>query len=348
MKGKGFEISADSKPFVIAELSSNHNGDINYAKELIKIAKQSGASAVKLQTFRPDEMTLNLKNSHFQISDPDSLWNKSNLIDLYKKAYTPWEWHEELFKYANDIGIVCFSTPSDNEAVDLLESLDCPLYKVASFENCHLPLLKKIAKTKKPVIISTGISSLPEIDNVVSTLTNNGCDQYALLVCVSSYPAKTEDYNLKRIETLKKIYGCPIGISDHTLNNVVSISSIVMGGLIIEKHFISDRKIKTLDSEFSIEPNELENLVSEVNSAKKALGSGKFTITTTERKSLKFKRSIFCSQDIKKGELITDQNISIVRPGYGLAPKHYENILGLTVKQEIKKGTPIKWEFFKD
>ena len=257
MKGKGFEISNNKEPFVIAELSSNHNGDINYAKKLIELAKISGASAVKLQTFKPEKMTLNLKNPFFKISDPESLWNDCNLIELYKKAYTPWEWHEELFKYSKDLGIICFSTPSDNEAVDFLESINCPLYKVASFDNCHMPLLKKIASTKKPVIVSTGISSLPEIDNAINTLIENGCDQYALLVCVSSYPAKTEDYNLKRIKTLKEIYGCQVGLSDHTLNNIVSISSIVMGGTIIEKHFISDRKIKTLDSDFSIEPLEL-------------------------------------------------------------------------------------------
>ena len=347
MKGKGFEISNNKEPFVIAELSSNHNGDINYAKKLIELAKISGASAVKLQTFKPEKMTLNLKNSFFKISDPESLWNDCNLIELYKKAYTPWEWHEELFKYSKDLGIICFSTPSDNEAVDFLESIDCPLYKVASFENCHIPLLKKIASTKKPVIVSTGISSLPEIDNAIKTLVENGCDQYALLVCVSSYPAKTEDYNLKRIKTLKEIYGCQVGLSDHTLNNIVSISSIVMGGTIIEKHFISDRKIKTLDSDFSIEPLELKNLISEVNLTKKALGNGRFKLTTNEKKSLQFKRSIFCSEDIKKGDKVTNKNIAIVRPGYGLPPQRYQDILGLTVTRDVTSGTPMKWDFFK-
>lgn len=347
MKRRPLEIFDDNNPFIIAELSSNHNGDINYAKELIQLACESGASAVKLQTFQPYEMTLDSNNSYFKINDPDSLWNKRSLTDLYHQAYTPWEWHEELFRFAREIGITCFSTPSDNEAVDLLESLDCPLYKVASFENCHLPLLRKIASTNKPVIVSTGISSLPEIDSVVSTLTKNGCKKYALLVCVSSYPAKAEDYNLKRINTLREIYGCPVGISDHTLNNVVSISSIIMGGTIIEKHFISDRKIKTLDSAFSIEPDELSLLVSEVNAAQKAMGHGHFHIGKNEKKSLQFKRSIFCSKDIKKGDIITNKNISIVRPGYGLPPNQYDYILGLKANIDITKGTPIKWEFFK-
>ncbi len=347
MKIANFNISDKNPPFVIAEMSCNHGGKLSIAKEIIKQAALAGASAIKLQTFQPKEMTLDVDNKSFRINDSNSLWYKRKLFDLYKEAHTPWEWHEELFKFANENNIICFSTPSDTKAVDFLEDLNCPCYKVASFENNNPYLLKKIALTKKPIIVSTGLTSLENISKTVNILRENGNKNYALLVCVSSYPAKTESYNLHRISTLKKIFGCSVGISDHTLNNVASITATSLGAQIIEKHFIHDKKYITLDSEFSADPQDLKLLIDQVKSAKASLGNGRFDIDREEQKSSKYKRSIFCSKDIALGEKITVENISIIRPGNGLSPFEYSNILGLRAIKKIKKGTPLSWDLIK-
>ena len=334
-------ISDSSEPYIIAEMSGNHNRSLEKALKIIDAAAESGAHAIKLQTYTPDTITM---PGVYKIEDPDSLWNGYDLYELYKVAYTPWEWHKALFERAREKNITIFSTPFDETAVDLLEELGAPAYKIASFENNHIPLLKKVAKTGKPVIMSTGTSTLSMIDEAVKTLRENGAKDIILLKCTSTYPADPEDSNLLTIPYLKEIFGTIVGLSDHTLGIGVAVASVALGARVIEKHFILDRSEGGVDAAFSLEPQEMKLLVEETRRAFKSLGKVHLDLVEKEKKSIFFKRSIFASKDIKKGEKFSEENLKIIRPNLGLPPKYYEILIGKTAKQDIKKGTPITWD----
>jgi pseudaminic acid synthase len=342
MKIANFEIGSSHKPFVIAEMSGNHNKSLDRAKEIIKAAADTGAHAVKLQTYTADTMTINHKGGLFNITDKNSLWYGRNLYELYEEAHTPWDWHKPLFDYAKKLGIICFSTPFDETAVDFLETLNVPCYKIASFENTDHPLLKKVAQTRKPVIMSTGIADISDIKESVQVLKENGCSQIVLLKCTSTYPATPENTNLMTIPELQKIFpDCVIGLSDHTMGIGASVVSVALGARVIEKHFTLKRADGGVDSVFSMEPEEMQSLVIETERAFLALGTIQLTAQQAEEKSRVFKRSIYVVKDIKAGEVITKENVRVIRPGDGLAPKHYEVIIGRNAKSNLKRGTPL-------
>jgi pseudaminic acid synthase len=329
------------KPFIIAEMSGNHNQSIDRALRIVDAAAACGADAIKLQTYTADTITM---KGAYTINDPNSLWNGKELHDLYKEAYTPWEWHKEIFEHAKRKGILAFSSPFDETAVDFLESLDCPAYKIASFENTHLPLIKKVAQTGKPVIVSTGVSSIAEIDEAVQTLKLNSCTNFALLKCTSTYPASPENTNLLTIPHLRSLHKCIVGLSDHTMGIGASVAAVALGASIIEKHFTLNRADGGVDSAFSLEPDELKALVLETERAHLALGEVKYGVQTSEEKSRFFKRSIYASEDITPGEIFSEKNLKIIRPGDGLAPKYWDLIIGHKCSKAIKKGTPITFE----
>lgn len=336
----------NNTPFIIAEMSGNHNQSIERAKEIIKEAANCGVNAIKLQTYTADTLTLNHRGGMFEIEDDKSLWKGKNLYELYKSAYTPWEWHEELFDFANKLGLIAFSSPFDETAVDFLESLNVPLYKIASFENNHYPLLAKVAKTGKPVIMSTGISNIFDIQESVNVLRENGCKNITLLKCTSTYPASPENTNLNTIPLLKKLFpDCNIGLSDHTMGIGVSIASVGLGATVIEKHITIRRSDGGVDSTFSMEPHEMKLLVDEAKKASLALGSIQLDVQDSEKNSLIFKRSIYVSQNINKGELFTEENIRVVRPGNGLHPRNYKLIIGKKAKYDLKSGTPFSKDY---
>jgi pseudaminic acid synthase len=340
------DISLGHKPFIIAEMSGNHNQSLDRAKEIIRIAAETGAHAVKLQTYTADTMTINHHGGLFDISDKNSLWYGRNLYELYQEAHTPWEWHKPLFDYAAELGLICFSTPFDDTAVDFLESLNVPCYKIASFENTDHPLLKKVARTGKPVIMSTGIANLSDIMESVQVLKENGCEQIVLLKCTSTYPATPENTNLVTIPVLQQIFSdCIIGLSDHTMGVGASIASVALGARVIEKHFTINRADGGVDSTFSMEPSEMKSLVVESERAFLALGNVQLNAQKAEEKSKAFKRSIYVVQDIKAGDEFTDKNIRVIRPGDGLAPKYFEQILGKRTKVDIGRGTPMNMEY---
>jgi N-acetylneuraminate synthase len=342
MKIANFEIGSSHKPFVIAEMSGNHNQSLERAKEIIKAAADSGAHAVKLQTYTANTMTIDHKGGLFDITDKNSLWYGRNLYELYVEAHTPWDWHKPLFDYAKKLGIICFSTPFDETAVDFLETLNVPCYKIASFENTDHPLLKKVAQTRKPVIMSTGIADISDIKESVQVLKENGCSQIVLLKCTSTYPATPENTNLMTIPELQKIFpDCVIGLSDHTMGIGASVVSVALGARVIEKHFTLKRADGGVDSVFSMEPEEMQSLVIETERAFLALGTIQLTVQQAEEKSRVFKRSIYVVKDIKAGEVITKENVRVIRPGDGLAPKHYEVIIGRNAKSNLKRGTPL-------
>tara|TARA_B100000575_G_C23112636_1_gene642870 strand:- start:934 stop:1977 length:1044 start_codon:yes stop_codon:yes gene_type:complete len=328
------------KPYLIAELSGNHNGSINTAKKIIKEAKVNGADCVKLQTYSPNTMTIKSSKKDFIISK--GLWKGYNLWDLYQYAHTPFEWHEELFNYAKKINITCISTPFDESAVDLLENLKVPFYKVASFEITDIPLIKYIAQKNKPIMLSTGMSNISEINQAVKTIKKYNQKEILLFHCVSGYPTPIEDINISNITYLRKKYKCEVGLSDHTIGNIAAITSIALGVKVIEKHFTLSRKVIGPDSEFSIEPNELKELKNNINDAFNALGSVNFRLKKSEKYNIKFRRSIYAIKDIKKNEKLTIDNIKRIRPGYGLEPIYYEKIIGKTLNRSIKKGSAIK------
>ena len=338
------KVGIDCPPFVIAEMSGNHNNNINRALEIVEAAAKAGAHAVKLQTYTADTLTLDVKGGDFEIKDKGSLWYGKNLYDLYQVASTPWEWHSTLMEKARELGILCFSSPFDETAVDFLENLNVPAYKIASFENNHLPLIRKVASTKKPLIISTGMASIGDIEMAVNTARDAGAKQIALLKCTSSYPASPIDTNLNTIPHLKKMFNCQVGLSDHTKGIGVSVGAVAMGATIIEKHFTLDRSEGGVDSEFSLEPNEMESLVNESYRCWQSIGSIKYGLTEEEKKSIIFRRSIYVSEDIKEGEIFTKKNIRIVRPGFGDSPSFYEKIIGKRSRHNINKGTPLKLE----
>lgn len=334
-------IGQSHKPFIIAEMSGNHNQSIERALQIVDSAADSGADAIKLQTYTADTITM---KGAYTINDSNSLWNGKELHDLYKEAYTPWEWHKTIFDRAQEKGILAFSSPFDETAVDFLESLNCPAYKIASFENTHLPLIKKVAQTGKPVIISTGVSSIADIDDAVRTLKNNGCENFALLKCTSTYPASPENTNLLTIPHLQQLHQCIVGLSDHTMGIGVSVAAIALGASIIEKHFTLRRADGGVDSTFSLEPEELRALVLETERAYMALGEIKYGVQKIEEKSLFFKRSIYANEDIKEGDIFSEKNLRIIRPGNGLEPKYWDMLIGNICKTNIKRGTPITFD----
>ena len=339
-----FIINEKSRPFIIAEMSGNHNQSVDRALEIIDAAAECGADAVKLQTYTPDTMTIDHDKGLFYIDDPKSLWNGNTLYDLYKTAHTPWEWHKQIFDRAKEKGIMIFSTPFDASSVDFLETLDVPAYKIASFENKDWELLKKVAKTNKPVIMSTGASTISEISESVAVLKKNGCNDIILLKCTSTYPATPESTNLKTIPHMKDIFDCFTGLSDHTMGIGVPIASVALGAKVIEKHFTLDRSDGGVDSDFSIEPQELKSLVTECERAHQSLGKVSYDILKDEESSLRFKRSIYVVKDIQKGEKFDKKNIRIIRPGDGMEPKYYQKIIGKESKNALKRGTPMSWE----
>ena len=335
-------ISNQHPPYIIAELSANHNGDIQRAFDSIKSAKECGADAVKIQTYTADTMTIPCKDKEFQIKK--GLWDGYSLYDLYKEAQTPYEWHKPLFDYAKEIGVTIFSTPFDETAVNLLEELGNPVYKVASFEMTDLPLVKYIAQTKKPMIISTGMANLEEIAEVVEVARENGCDDLVLLHCISSYPAPIGQSNLNTIPDLAKRFNTMVGLSDHTMGTAVATTSVALGACVIEKHFTLSREDKGPDSEFSLEPHELKQLCDDTKIAWQSLGIAGYERKEAEQSSLKFRRSLYVVKDIKKGEKFTKDNIRRIRPGFGLAPKYYEQTLGKVAKCNISYGTPVSFD----
>lgn len=342
MKIADFEIGHNHKPFIIAEMSGNHNQSLGRAKQIIKAAAETGAHAVKLQTYTADTITINHKGGLFDITDKNSLWYGRNLYELYEEAHTPWDWHKPLFDYAKELGIICFSTPFDETAVDFLEKLNVPCYKIASFENNDHPLLKKVAQTGKPVIMSTGISDINDIQESVQVLKENGCNQIVLLKCTSTYPSTPENTNLVTIPELQKMFpDCMIGLSDHTMGIGAGIASVALGARVIEKHFTLRRADGGVDSTFSMEPEEMKALVIESERAFLALGKVQLTVQKAEEKSKVFKRSIYVVKDIMEGEVLTKENVRIIRPGDGLAPKYYSVVVGKKAKSAIQRGTPL-------
>ena len=342
-------IGTNHKPFIIAEMSGNHNGDIQRALALVKAAADAGADALKLQTYTADTITLNHRGGLFDINDPNSLWSGKNLYELYQEAHTPWEWHKEIFDYANSLGMLAFSSPFDETAVDFLENLNVPAYKIASFESNHFPLLKKVAQTGKPIFISSGTSKLNELYESISYLKENGAKEIIIFKCTSTFPATPENTNLRTIPVFQSIFeDCIIGLSDHTMGIGAAVGAVALGARVIEKHFTLRKADGGVDSAFSLEPKELKALVVETERAFLALGNVQLETQKAEERSRQFKRSIYISKDIKEGEKFTFENVKVIRPGNGLAPKFFEEILGKTASSTLQKGSPlllkdIKW-----
>jgi len=338
-----FKVGRGHRPFIIAEMSGNHNQSLERALQITEAAAKNGAHALKIQTYTADTLTLDVEEKEFFISDPNSLWKGNSLHKLYEKAHTPWEWHAPIMKRANELGMSCFSTPFDESAVDFLESLDTPFYKIASFENNHLPLIRKVARTGKPVIISTGMASLADLEDAVGAMRSEGNDQIVLLKCTSTYPATAENTNIRTIPHLRELFKCQVGLSDHTMGIGVAVASVALGATVIEKHFTISRADGGVDSTFSMEPHELAALVIETERAAQCLGEVKYGATQAEEKSMQFRRSLYIAKDMKAGEVFTPENLRIVRPGFGLAPKFFDLFIGKKITQAAKKGTPISW-----
>ncbi|MFX3617823.1 MAG: pseudaminic acid synthase [Sporolactobacillus sp.] len=336
-------IDQASPTFIVAELSANHGKSMTIAKETIKAAKEAGADAIKLQTYTADTMTIDCRNDYFKIKS-GTVWDGKYLYDLYKEASMPWEWHQELMAYAQKLNLICFSSPFDKTAVDLLESLDVPAYKVASFEIVDLPLIEYMARKGKPMIISTGVATLGEIDDAVHACRKVGNDQIILLKCTSAYPAKIEEANLLTMKNLGETFHVEIGLSDHTLGTTVPIASVALGAKVIEKHFILDKSIGGADASFSLDKNDFKLLVDSVRDAESALGTVNYEISAQKKKSRALSRSLFVVRDIKAGELFTDDNIRSIRPGQGLPPKYIQMVIGKKARINLLKGTPISWE----
>lgn len=339
--GKHF-IGPNHPPFIVAEMSGNHNGSLDRALQIVEAAAHSGVQALKLQTYTADTMTLNLSDREFVINDPDSLWFGKSLYELYREAHTPWVWHKIIFKRCAELGIVGFSSPFDYTAVDFLESLNVPCYKIASFENTDLPLIRKVASTKKLLIISTGLATLDELGETVQTAREAGCKDLILLKCTSNYPASPDTANLRTLLDMKERFNVEVGLSDHTLGSSVSVASISAGAVVIEKHFTLNRADGGVDSAFSLEPEEMKRLVRETNEAWKACGTISYGPNQKEKSFLVFRRSLYATKDIAIGEKLTKENVRAIRPGLGLPPKFYDLIIGKKVKKQIKKGTPIQ------
>lgn len=338
------EIGEDSPAFIIAELSANHMNDFDIAVKTIEAIAESGADAVKFQTFTPDTITLNCDNEYFHIKQ-GTVWDGQLLYDLYEDAYMPWDWQPKLKKIAEDLGLIVFSSPFDKTSVDFLEDMDVPAYKIASFEITDIPLIKYVASKNKPIIISTGIAEKEDIELAIETCLKEGNDKIAILKCTSSYPAPYEEINLKTIKDMEKTFNTIVGLSDHTLGDEIAIAAVTLGAKIIEKHFILDKKLGGPDCEFSMEPQEFKKMVTAIRNTEKALGTVSYNLSDKTRKNREFSRSLFVVKNIKKGELITEENVRSVRPGFGLHPKYLEEVLGKKAKKDLEKGTPFKRDF---
>lgn len=334
----------NNKVFIVAELSANHGQDIQIAKDTIKAIKEAGADAVKIQTYTADTITIDCDNEYFQIKQ-GTLWDGTTLYKLYQEAYTPWEWHKEIFDYGKEVGIMIFSSPFDKTAVDLLESLDTPAYKVASFEITDIPLIEYIASKGKPVIISTGIATIGEIKEAVDTCKKVGNYDITLLKCTSSYPAPYEDMNILTIPNMKETFGVNVGLSDHSMGSTVALGAVALGATFIEKHVILDRSIGGPDAEFSMEIDEFKIMVEEIRKLEKALGKIEYDLTEKVIKNRTFSRSLFFTEEINVGEMITEINMRSIRPGYGMHPRHYNEVLGKKATKDIKRGTPVDWSY---
>jgi N-acetylneuraminate synthase len=332
-----------SAPFIIAEMSGNHNQSLQRALEIVDAAARAGAHALKLQTYTADTITLNVKDREFFINDESSLWNGTSLHELYRQASTPWEWHGPIMERARQQGLICFSTPFDETAVDFLESLNVPAYKIASFENVHLPLIRKVAATGKPIVISTGMATLAELDEAVRAARGAGCRDLVLLKCTSTYPASPENSNILTIPHMRALFGCEVGLSDHTMGAGVAVAAVAHGATVIEKHFTLSRADGGVDSVFSLEPHELKSLVLETERAWQSLGQVSYGATEAEKKSLIFRRSLYVSKDLKAGDILTAENLRCVRPGLGLPPKYLEVLLGHELCEDVPAGTPLAW-----
>jgi pseudaminic acid synthase len=341
---QGRLIGAEHRPYIIAEMSGNHNQSLHRALAIVDAAAASGADAVKLQTYTADTMTLNVRTAGFVIDDANSLWAGRRLYDLYQEAYTPWEWHKPIMERAAQHGLHCFSSPFDESAVDFLMSLGVPAFKIASFENTDLPLIRKVASTGKPMIISTGMATLAEIDEAVRTARAAGCDQIVLLKCTSTYPATPQNTNLRTIAHLREAFGCEVGLSDHTMGCGVAVASVALGATVIEKHFTLARADGGVDSAFSLEPAELALLRVETERAWQGMGSVTYGGTVAEAKSKAFRRTLYIARDMKAGERLDSSNLRIVRPGFGLPPKYFETMLGKRINADAPAGTPLSWE----
>jgi len=334
------------QPFIIAEMSGNHNQSLERALQIVEAVAKTGAHALKIQTYTPDTMTLDLDEREFHISDPKSLWAGTSLYQLYGQAYTPWEWHEPIFKRAKELGIIAFSTPFDATSVDFLETLDVPCYKIASFENTDLPLIRKVAATGKPMIISTGMASIAELDDTVRAARQAGCQDLVLLKCTSTYPATADNTNLLTIPHMREMFDCEVGLSDHTMGVGVSVASVALGATVIEKHFTLNRADGGVDSTFSMEPAEMAQLVVETKRAWQSLGKVSYGPTEAEQKSIVFRRSLYVVKDLKAGDLLCEDNVRAIRPGLGLPTKYSAQVMGKAVKQNIARGTALSWDMF--
>jgi N-acetylneuraminate synthase len=339
-----FIPSRNQSPLIVAEMSGNHNQSLDRALALVEVAAKAGAHALKIQTYTAATMTLDLADGEFFIDDPNSLWKGKTMHSLYEKAHTPWEWHAPIFERARQLGLIAFSSPFDETAVDFLESLHVPCYKIASFENTDIPLIKKVAATGKPMIISTGMATVAELDETVRTARTTGCKDLVLLKCTSTYPATPENSNLLTIPHMRELFNCEVGLSDHTMGIGAAVEAVAVGATVIEKHFTLDRSDGGVDSTFSLEPAELAQLVIETERAWQALGRVVYGPTKAEERAVMRRRSIYVAEDLKAGEELTKANLRCIRPGYGLAPKHYESLLGKIVRCDVKKGTPMQWE----
>lgn len=339
-------IGLSEKPFTIAELSGNHQQSLALAKAMIDAAAATGVDAIKLQTYTAESMTLDCSHGEFFINDDDNLWKGRSLYELYAIASTPYDWHKVLFNYAAAKGLIAFSSPFDHHAVDFLMSLDVPAFKIASFENNDIPLIEHVASTGKPIILSTGMATQEELANAVDTIRAHGCHDFALLKCTSAYPAEPTHANLSSIPVLRDMFQCEVGLSDHTLGDALPIASVALGASIIEKHFVLDRNDGGVDCKFSLQPAEFKQMVEQVSVAQQARGTPYFGPTEQEKDSVKFRRSIYISTDVKVGDEVSVDNVRVIRPGLGLQPKHWKTILGKRFTQDASKGTALTWEHF--
>lgn len=337
------KIGRHEKPFIIAEMSGNHNQSLERALRIVDLAAEAGADALKLQTYTPDTMTLDIHTGEFFIESDTNLWKGQSLYNLYKEAYTPWEWHEAIFNRCKEHGMIAFSSPFDETAVDFLETLDVPAYKIASFENVDIPLIKKAAATGKPIIISTGMASVAEIDEAVQAVRSQGNEQIILLKCTSTYPATPENSNIATIPHMKNTFRTEVGLSDHTMGVGTAVAAVTLGAVVVEKHFTISRAEGGVDAAFSLEPHELKMLVEETERAWRSLGTIQYGPTEAEKPSLEHRRSLYIGADLQAGDVLTKENVRVIRPGHGLAPKYLELVIGKTVKRDVFKGTPLDW-----
>ena len=338
-------LGTSTPPFIIAEMSGNHNKSLERALAIVDAAASAGAHALKIQTYTPETMTIDLNEREFRIEDPKNLWAGRSLFDLYAEACTPWEWHEAIFERAIARGMLAFSTPFDATAVEFLESLQVPFYKIASFENTDLPLIRRVAATGKPMIISTGMASLAELDETVTAAREAGCRDLVLLKCTSTYPSAAGDTNLRTIPHLQKMFGCEVGLSDHTMGIGVAVASVALGASVIEKHFTLSRAEGGVDSAFSLEPAEMHALVAETERAWEALGNVSYGPTMAEKRSLQYRRSLYVTADLRAGEKLDTSNVRAIRPGLGLPPKYLPEVIGRVVRRDVARGTPLSWSF---